>query len=1303
MKKYIFLLILVANWSISYSQIEPRLVMPVGHENNKYTNLQINDEGNLMLTNAYKDYNTCIWEAKSGKLLDKKPGIFSLITNDNIFTININYENKLDLYVYNSSDLSLKIKFPINAQFQNNYLPGIIYEQRRREIYTFWNDSILIYNIDNGVKKYGFPIINSEAKNISRQELITHDFKLSPLTSEVFNDEYSRLVFDRTTFNDSTHKIERSHFYVFDRNLNEIKEYEYSKNLNINEATSAIQFGGGNSIFCLRGNYLEKYSDVGLFLGNVELEQFPDDYHLEKLFVEKQANRIIINVTYSELPYYYLIDGVSLKIIGLYPGFYIPLNNSKGIELMLPRSFINDIYPTPIIDFEVYCQYAENLSDFGLLQMVEISSGFSKKIIFSDTIEYEYNNFSKVNIELFSTKVLKNGNVFIPIYNQESSEHALKKFDLFFYKGHLNIHEKVPLYNFNSETSLNFRNFNNISQSSGIQLISDSFQGIKINDVNQSKFNSIKNNCYLSVYDGKVFNDKVSIYNDLIVHAEAYPNDTITKHEINVQIGEISIGMTIIDSNFTIYNTNILLLSSKETFVLSYLNTLIEIDSNLKILKIYRYKEGNVLKYHLSTNPKDVFIVSEKDEKTFLMSKVNWKTGIEYWRTDTLRNNAIIKIIENQDKVFCYYQSGLLEVRNSMNGSLISNKLLDRNKDFSNLKVPFYFVDSVLITFEMGDVCLRDANTLRLYYKIVDLGANRFLFYDSLGRFDSNFNFENLLYFVCGSEVIDLAQVKDSLWVPGLVEKIMNNEPILINDRPAPKLSDLNICELTPLIEPIENGEKGIFRYQITPRNGGLGETEVYINGNLTYTLRPDQLEHNVVNQNQIYYLTISKDSLQPFLVGDKNSTNPLKIKSKVKGASIYGRGVEVDMVKETDAASPSFYGVFVGVNDYGNINKENNELRYKNLDFAKKDAEDLAAAVEMTARNLFKDSCHIYKLTGIGTDSTAPTKANLQKVLAEIGQKAKSSDVLFIFFAGHGDILQVKGEKEIRFILHRADKKNITSTSFGVDELKQWCDPKVIKAQKRVFVFDACHSGELINQTMAFNGRGDDEGLRIRQLDRLKDKNGMMILAAAADNEFAYEDETLNQGVLTYHLLEVIKSQEKDSMLTVRYWFDETIEIVKEYSRINGNQQEPSSFGDGRFEIGNIDQNVRQSIEITCPKTRIGLSVFTDPTGEAKLIYPNLKSKINQHFETISSRGSLVYSKNMDKAYRVEGSYRLEKKKIYVRYEIYLGTEQKGSAIVLDPLKGLSEDELVKEITESIQREIEIIDQRNQKCKLKS
>ncbi len=587
-------------------------------------------------------------------------------------------------------------------------------------------------------------------------------------------------------------------------------------------------------------------------------------------------------------------------------------------------------------------------------------------------------------------------------------------------------------------------------------------------------------------------------------------------------------------------------------------------------------------------------------------------------------------------------------------------------------------------------------------YTRLQLVGEDWLVYDEDYHFDGTPGAIDYLYLTCGLEVIDLAQVKDSLWVPGLVEKIMNNEPIMINDRLAPKLSDLNICDLTPLIEPLENGEKGLYRYQITPRNGGLGETEVYINGNLTYTFMPQQLEHQVVNQKEIYFLTISKDSLAPFLVGGKNSLNPLFIKSKVKGASIYGRGVKVEIVKDTDAARPSFYGVFVGVNDYANPTKESSDFRYRNLDFAKKDADDLANAVEATARNLF-DSCHIYKLTGLGADPNAPTKARLQEVLSEIGKNAKSSDELFIFFAGHGDIQQINNQKEIRFILHRADKKNLMSTSFGVEDLKQWCDPKVLKAQKRVFVFDACHSGELINQTMAFNGRGDDESIRIRQLDKLKDKNGMMILAAAADNELAYEDETLNQGVLTYHLLEVIKTQKIDTLLTVRDWFDDAIEAVAEYSRLNGNKQVPNSFGDGRFEIGNINEQVRGAININCPKTRIGLCVFTDPTGEAEQQYPTLGSKINQKFETSGSRGSLVYSKNLDKAYRVEGSYRLEKKKIMVRYKVFLGSEQKGDAIELDPMKGLTEDEIVKRITASIEKELERIDQRAEKCKLKN
>jgi hypothetical protein len=730
-------------------------------------------------------------------------------------------------------------------------------------------------------------------------------------------------------------------------------------------------------------------------------------------------------------------------------------------------------------------------------------------------------------------------------------------------------------------------------------------------------------------------------------------------------------------------------------------------------------------------------ILYQKNDKIYLLN-TSANTEIVLESTSAFMNNSVMlldssllilysngkglrKYLTNKKEAIslCYpaelaFSSSFKDKNNSIffttwNGHLVRfNDSINTFQVINSNKFPVFAgaynqsSDLIALADLQGRIHFFSAEDYKFIFTIYNLNDKEKLVVDSSWRFDGSPGAIDYLYLTCGLEVIDLAQVKDSLWVPGLVEKIMKKEPILINDKPAPKLSDLNICELTPLIEPLEKGDKGIYRYQITPRNGGLGETEVYINGNLTYTLKPHELERKVVNQKEIYFLTISKDSLAPFLIGGKHSTNPLMVKSKVKGASIYGRGVQIDLEKDTDATSPSFYGVFIGVNDYANESKENNDYRYKNLDFAKKDADDLANAVEATARNLFKDSCHIYKLTGLGIDPNASTKDKLQEVLTEIGKNAKSSDVLFIFFAGHGDIIQANNQKEIRFILHRADKKNLLSSSFGVEELKQWCDPKLLKAQKRVFVFDACHSGELINQTMAFNGRGDEEGLRIRQLDKLKDKNGMMILAAAADNEFAYEDETLNQGVLTYHLLEVIKTQEKDTFLTIRNWFDETIELVKEYSRVNGNQQEPNSFGDGRFEIGNINNEVRESIQITCPKTRIGMNVFTDPTGEAELIYPELNTKINQYFSTTSSRGGLVYSKNLDKAYRVEGSYRIEKNKVFIRYKVYLGNELKGTAINLDPMKGLSEDELVARITKSVQQEIERVDQRAEKCKLK-
>ena len=106
----------------------------------------------------------------------------------------------------------------------------------------------------------------------------------------------------------------------------------------------------------------------------------------------------------------------------------------------------------------------------------------------------------------------------------------------------------------------------------------------------------------------------------------------------------------------------------------------------------------------------------------------------------------------------------------------------------------------VLTTGADHKTILWDAATGKALYTRLQLEGDDWLVYDEHYRFDGTQGAIDYLYLTCGLEVIDLAQVKDSLWVPGLVEKIMNGDSILINDRPAPKLKDLNICDLTPII-----------------------------------------------------------------------------------------------------------------------------------------------------------------------------------------------------------------------------------------------------------------------------------------------------------------------------------------------------------------------------------------------------------------------------------------------------------------------------------------------------------------------
>jgi len=485
-----------------------------------------------------------------------------------------------------------------------------------------------------------------------------------------------------------------------------------------------------------------------------------------------------------------------------------------------------------------------------------------------------------------------------------------------------------------------------------------------------------------------------------------------------------------------------------------------------------------------------------------------------------------------------------------------------------------------------------DAETGNSLYTFIPFKEEDYLVIDRYNHYDGTEAARKLLYFTCGTEVIELEQVKDQLWVPNLAERILNGETIN-----AAKLSDLNICNLTPLVDTIEQTALQ-YRFQITPRLGGLSTTIVYVNGIEVKRYTPLQL----VKQKEIYQLAINKSELQKFFITGRE--NSISVKSLTARNSISSRSVSInEKGNEKSTASPNLYAIVVGVSDYKGEGLD--------LKFAAKDAIDMASALDISAKKLLntdgKEHVFIYKVhTSAGRDKF-PEKKSIKQIFTEIGSKAQPNDILLIFFAGHG---VVEAEKN-QFYFLTADASNVTvsgalkNVGIGTDELAEWIQPQVMKAQKRILIFDACNSGQALKEIISFNNdaknllasRGDENGKQKKAIEKLNEKSGMFILSASASDQKAYEIGKYNQGALTYSLLKAIKEQpdilEDRQFLNISRWFSAAEKTVGELARETGTRQQPQVVSTSNFNIGVVDDDVRNKIVLPFEKFLFTRSEF--------------------------------------------------------------------------------------------------------------
>ncbi len=529
-------------------------------------------------------------------------------------------------------------------------------------------------------------------------------------------------------------------------------------------------------------------------------------------------------------------------------------------------------------------------------------------------------------------------------------------------------------------------------------------------------------------------------------------------------------------------------------------------------------------------------------------------------------------------------------------------------------------------------------------YSYFAMEKNGYLVVDKFNRFDGTENARKLLYFTCNEEVIELDQVKDQLWTPGLAERIIKGDSIN-----ALTLADLNICGLTPEVNETST-KNDEYHFRITPRRGGLGETALYLNGIEIRRYNRSQLKYSAGS----YDLVFKKRELSPYLIpGQENSVN---VRAWVQDNTISSRGIIVKLTNNTkDTTTPDLYAVFVGISDY-----KGNEL---DLKYAAKDAEDIAFALSMTARKLLntdgKEHVFTYQLTTAGDRYRLPEKNAIRKTLEEIGSKAKANDILLLFFAGHG-VMEGKSKKQFYFLTADASRATIVSaiseTGISTAELTEWVKPAHIKAQKRIMIFDACNSGQAIRDFVQLGkpgqgyvaGRNDESGQQIKAIEKLNSQSGMIILSASASDQYAYEMGRYSQGLLTYSLLKVMKQQpeilENGKYLDVTNWLNASKKLVGQLAEGTGARQDPQLNTNNNFNIGIVDEEVRSRIVLSSEKPLFTRSNFQNV--QTRIDDLKLRQVTDKEFLQLSNivQADISFSADYDgnDGYSLSGDYKI-------------------------------------------------------------
>jgi hypothetical protein len=330
------------------------------------------------------------------------------------------------------------------------------------------------------------------------------------------------------------------------------------------------------------------------------------------------------------------------------------------------------------------------------------------------------------------------------------------------------------------------------------------------------------------------------------------------------------------------------------------------------------------------------------------------------------------------------------------------------------------------------------------------------------------------------------------------------------------------------------------------------------------------------------------------------------------------------------------------------------------------------------------------------------PDRQPILDWFADVATKATSSDIIVVFFAGHGTS-QIGDKSGYFFLTAGADPGDITPGVLGVHTISSedlQAALAKIPASKQVIILDTCHSGAAANDIIKDRASGSDY---IRAYESIRDSAGTWLLAGAAADQLSYESRSVDHGLLTYSLLEALDRVSPDGLratpsgelfLDVDRWFTyaaSRVESLRNEIGIDGVQKPEIRKGatNQTFDIGVTREQFRGEVGLKPPKPIVLMGTF-DEDQEDPL---QLEAALSEALKDEPSYKLWLNVTKHPNVFRISGRYTTDGDKVTLRLFIQKFDVSQVRKNLGDPITitGVAQDipGLVQKIRETIAKEL--------------